>query len=86
MWWAKVQHVHDLIEDEQAHAAGGFVDVALPDGSTAAMVASPVDFSGRSRFAERATPELGQDTEMVLLELGWDWDRIGDLKTAGVIG
>jgi crotonobetainyl-CoA:carnitine CoA-transferase CaiB-like acyl-CoA transferase len=85
VWWAKVQHVHELIDDEQAHAAGGFVDVALSDGTTATMVATPVDFSGRSRYGTRATPELGQDTEAVLLELGWDWDRIASLKDAGVI-
>ncbi len=85
VWWARVQHVHELIDDEQAHAAGGFVDVALADGSTAPMVASPIDFSGISRFADRPTPDLGQDTELVLLELGWDWDRINTLKEAGVI-
>jgi crotonobetainyl-CoA:carnitine CoA-transferase CaiB-like acyl-CoA transferase len=85
VWWAKVQHVHELIDDEQAHAAGGFVDVALSDGTSATMVATPVDFSGRSRYGTLATPELGQDTEAVLLELGWDWDRIASLKEAGVI-
>jgi len=85
VWWAKVQHVHELIDDEQAHAAGGFVDVALSDGTTAPMVATPVDFSGRSRYGALATPELGQDTEAVLLELGWDWDRVARLKEAGVI-
>lgn len=85
VWWARVQHVHELIDDEQAHAAGGFVEVALSDGTTAPMVATPVDFSGRSRFGALPTPELGQDTEAVLLELGWGWDRIEALKRSGVL-
>ena len=85
VWWAKVQHAHELIDDEQAHAAGGFVDVPVSDGTVARMVATPVDFSGHSRFTERATPELGQDTELMLLELGWEWERIEALKQAGAI-
>jgi crotonobetainyl-CoA:carnitine CoA-transferase CaiB-like acyl-CoA transferase len=85
VWWARVQHTHDLVEDPQAIAAGGFVDVPLSDGSTGRMVASPVDFAGRSHFAELPVPELGQDTELVLMELGWDWDRIEALKAAGII-
>jgi crotonobetainyl-CoA:carnitine CoA-transferase CaiB-like acyl-CoA transferase len=85
VWWAKVQHAHELADDEQAHAAGGFVDVPVSDGTLARMVASPVDFSGCSRFNDRPTPELGQDTELVLLERGWDWERIEALKRAGAI-
>jgi crotonobetainyl-CoA:carnitine CoA-transferase CaiB-like acyl-CoA transferase len=85
VWWAKVQHAHELVDDEQAHAAGGFVDVPVSDGTVARMVATPVDFSGQSRFTARATPELGQDTELMLLELGWEWDRIQALKHAGAI-
>jgi crotonobetainyl-CoA:carnitine CoA-transferase CaiB-like acyl-CoA transferase len=85
VWWAKVQHAHELADDEQAQAAGGFVDVPVSDGTVARMVASPVDFAGCSRFTDRATPELGQDTEMVLLDLGWSWERIDALKQSGAI-
>ena len=85
VWWARVQHVHELIDDPQAHAAGGFVEVPLADGSTATMVASPVDFDGLSHFATESIPELGQHTERVLLELGWEWDRIATAQAAGAI-
>jgi crotonobetainyl-CoA:carnitine CoA-transferase CaiB-like acyl-CoA transferase len=85
VWWAKVQHAHELIEDEQAHAAGGFVEVPVSDGTVARMVASPVDFAGRSRYTSLAVPELGQDTELVLLELGWEWERIQALKESNAI-
>ena len=31
-------------------------------------------------------PELGQDTELILFEaLGYDWDRIAELKANGAI-
>ncbi len=85
VWWARVQATHELLEDPQAIAAGGFVEVPLPDGTTARMVATPVDFDGRSHFASLPTPELGQDTELVLTELGWEWDRIEALKADGII-
>ena len=59
VWWAKVQHAHELVDDEQAHAAGGFVDVPVGDGTLARMVATPVDFSGRSPTTVR--PRSGAD-------------------------
>jgi crotonobetainyl-CoA:carnitine CoA-transferase CaiB-like acyl-CoA transferase len=85
MWWAPVQTTEEVIADPQATAAGAFVDVPMPDGSTARMVASPLDFSA-TRWAPRATaPELGQHTEEILLELGYAWEAIGTLKDTGAI-
>jgi crotonobetainyl-CoA:carnitine CoA-transferase CaiB-like acyl-CoA transferase len=85
MWWAPVQTVNEVVDDPQAAAAGAWVDVPVAEGGTARMVASPVDFSDTRWAPAGASPECGQHTEEVLLELGIDWERIGALKESGVI-
>ncbi len=85
VWWAPVQHTHELADDPQARDAGCLVDVPMSDGSTETMVASPVDF-GRAEWSVREpAPELGQHTELLLVELGIDWDHIEAMKSQGVI-
>jgi crotonobetainyl-CoA:carnitine CoA-transferase CaiB-like acyl-CoA transferase len=85
MWWAPVQTTMEVIEDPQAIAAGAFVDVPLAEGGTIPAVASPLDFSATAWAPRAAAPELGQHTEEVLLELGYDWEAIAGLKERGAI-
>ena len=56
-----------------------------PTAAPRAMVATPVDFSATPWEPGAAVPETGQHTEEVLLELGYDWDRILALKEANAI-
>lgn len=85
MWWAPVQTTDEVVKDPQAVAAGAFVDVPLPDGGTARMVSTPLDFSKTCWAPRAAAPELGQHTEDVLLEIGYGWDAIAGLKDKGAI-
>ena len=85
VWWAPVQHAHEVVDDPQAHAAGGFVPVPAPTGDPVTMVASPVDFAGTPWSPRSMPPEFAQHTEEVVLELGHDWDRIIELKELGAI-
>jgi crotonobetainyl-CoA:carnitine CoA-transferase CaiB-like acyl-CoA transferase len=86
VWWAPVQYAHETIDDPQAAAAGGFIDVPTADGGQPVrMVATPVDFAGTPWAARSMPPEFAQHTEEVLLELGYDWDKIIELKDAGAI-
>ena len=66
-------------------ASGAFVDVPGPDGASMQQVSTPADFSETPWEARSLPPELGQHTEEVLLELGYDWDQIIALKERGVI-
>ena len=84
VWWAPVQTLNEVIEDPVAHAAGAFIDVPTPDGPVK-MVASPADFYGTPWQPRGPAPEVGQHTEEMLLELGYDWDQISDLKERSVI-
>jgi crotonobetainyl-CoA:carnitine CoA-transferase CaiB-like acyl-CoA transferase len=85
VWWSPVQTVEQLIEDPQARAAGMFVRAPVVDG-TADMVANPADFAGTPWRPTSMAPELGQHTEEILLELGYDWDRIAALRDGGALG
>jgi crotonobetainyl-CoA:carnitine CoA-transferase CaiB-like acyl-CoA transferase len=85
VWWAPVQHAHDLIDDPIARSAGGFVSVPVDGGDPVDMVASPIDFAGTPWSPRSMPPEFAQHTEEVLLELGHDWDRIIELKELGAI-
>jgi crotonobetainyl-CoA:carnitine CoA-transferase CaiB-like acyl-CoA transferase len=86
VWWAPLQTIHEVLDDPQAHAAGLWVDVPWDDGErTVRMVATPVDFAGTPWQVRRGVPEVGQHTEEVLLELGYDWDDVAALKEKGAI-
>jgi crotonobetainyl-CoA:carnitine CoA-transferase CaiB-like acyl-CoA transferase len=84
VWWAPVQTIDELLADPQARAAGVFTKVPTAEGE-AEMVATPADFCGTPWSASAMSPELGQNSEEILLELGIDWEEIGRLKSRGVI-
>jgi crotonobetainyl-CoA:carnitine CoA-transferase CaiB-like acyl-CoA transferase len=86
VWWAPVNWPHEVLSDPVVQDAGAFVDVPSGNGEAPVrMVATPADFSETRWEAKGPSPELGQHTEEVLLELGYDWDRIIGLKEGGAI-
>lgn len=83
--FAPVQNYAEVATDPQA-AANGYVREATDEaGARRRVVGSPLRLSETpARVAARA-PELGEQTEAVLLELGYDWERIAALRESGVI-
>jgi crotonobetainyl-CoA:carnitine CoA-transferase CaiB-like acyl-CoA transferase len=84
VWWAPVQDCNDLAQDAQLRATGGVVPFESGEGLPE-QVATPVDFSGTPNVFATTAPELGQNTEEILLEMGQGWEEISVLKERGVI-
>lgn len=83
--WSPVQSLDEVITDPQAEAAGAFVDVPDGAGSSIRMVASPAAFSDTPSEQRGTAPEAGQETESILLNLGYTWEQIAALKERGTI-
>ena len=83
--WAPFQSFIDLRTDEQAIANDMIVEVEAGDGGKPfKVVRGPVQFNHEPLATTRA-PQASEHTEIVLMELGMDWDRIEELKESGAI-
>jgi crotonobetainyl-CoA:carnitine CoA-transferase CaiB-like acyl-CoA transferase len=82
--WAPVQSFKDLLTDEAALANDMIIEVDGADGEPLRLVRGPVQFNGEPLATTRA-PQASEHTELVLMELGLEWDRIERLKAAGAI-
>ena len=79
--WAIVQSPRETRCDPQV-VANGYVGSMDVDGDASLTVAMPpVQFNG-DRPGPRPAPELGADTDRVLLDLGYDWDQLVEMKVA----
>jgi crotonobetainyl-CoA:carnitine CoA-transferase CaiB-like acyl-CoA transferase len=84
VWYAPVNTISEALQDPVAQSSGAFTSVDGPDGAVP-LVNTPVDFFATPNAPQGLSPELGQHTEEVLLELGYDWDGIIALKERGAI-
>ena len=82
--YAKVQNAVEITEDPQALAHDFFTDLHHPSGQVP-IVASPVHFIQNPAEVKGPSPEIGQNTEEILLEMGLSWEDIGALKEKTVI-
>jgi crotonobetainyl-CoA:carnitine CoA-transferase CaiB-like acyl-CoA transferase len=83
--WTPFQTLDELYSDPQVVANGYLPTMTAGNGSEVQLVASPAQFDEEAVAVERA-PEHGEHTELVLLEAGYTWDQIAELKAAGAIG
>lgn len=73
----------EVLQDEQVLANDYLVPHERGGGNF--LVSTPIQFEGEPMKVRGVAPEVGQHTEEILLELGYDWDNIAVLKDRGVI-
>lgn len=84
---APVNKLADVAVDEQAWVNDYFVRAHCAEVNREVELRGlPVTLSRTPGSVEALGPELGQDTELILVEtLGISWDEIGDLQAKGAI-
>ena len=81
--WAPYSTVPEVLEDPQV-IANGYIAEVEHSGGNFRVPTGAVQFDEQPSVLMRG-PEHGEHTEMLLLELGLDWDDIGKLKDNGVV-
>lgn len=82
--WAVVQSPDETRRDSQVVANGYVTNMAIDDRRSVAVARPPVQFNGDQASASPA-PDLGGDTDRVLLDLGYSWDELVQMKVDGAI-
>ncbi len=83
--FAPVQSLPELADDPQVVANDYLTQIDHPDLGPVKLADHPIRYSATPHTISSVAPELGQHTEEVLLELGYDWQDITRLQDRGVI-
>ena len=74
------------MRDEQAWQNNYFMKAYCEEVKRDVEISLPVTLSKTPGGLTRSSPQLGQDTELLMMDLlGYEWDQIEEFKTKGAI-
>ncbi len=80
-----INTIPEVFADQQVLARGMLVEMAHPKAGSVKLVGSPLKLSESPVRYERHPPLLGEHTEEVLQELGYDAGAVDALRRGGVV-
>jgi crotonobetainyl-CoA:carnitine CoA-transferase CaiB-like acyl-CoA transferase len=83
--YGRIQTTDEVTRDPQALVNDFFAGIHHPVAREIKLVATPVKFRQNPALVRAPAPEIGQHTEEILLELGYNRDAIIQLKEQGII-
>jgi formyl-CoA transferase len=81
----EVASLQQVLASEQARTNGYLMDLDHPIVGKMTVTGCPVALNGEITHEAKAVAEHGQHTEEILLEAGYSWEEIGNLRDAEVI-
>lgn len=84
--WSAAATFEEVCDSPQVEDNGYLPEITGADGRPFRVVAPPYQFDDTPTTPAGPAPEIGQHTEEVLLESGWDWDAISELRDSGALG
>ena len=85
MVWEPMQDLAEVVEDRQVLANEMIKEIDHPNYGKLQMLDTPLKFSNSEVGARGPAPEVGEQTEEVLQDLGYTWNQIAALKDEGGI-
>ncbi len=83
--YGRVQSPMEVVHDPQALANNFFVPLHHPTATSVRTVMTPVQFLENPAEVTKSAPEIGQDTEEILLSMNYSWEDIAKLKEKNII-
>jgi crotonobetainyl-CoA:carnitine CoA-transferase CaiB-like acyl-CoA transferase len=83
--YAPITKPHELFDDPQLQAAGGFGEVTLSGGRKVKIPMLPIELDGERLGVRLDVPRYAEHTRGVLTELGYREDEIAALIKQGVV-
>jgi len=80
-----IRTYEDIVNDPQAWENGYIIEMDVPSLGSTKLVGAPVMLSETPAEAQGPPPELGQHTEEVLINLGYSWEEVAEMREQEVI-
>ncbi|HAA65848.1 MAG TPA: hypothetical protein DCY36_08555 [Acidimicrobiaceae bacterium] len=81
--YGRVKTYEEVVSDDTNLANGYIVQVEHPSYGSISVVGNPIGMSETPTRVGVVAPELGEHTEEVLLEAGFSWEEIDQMRTDG---
>jgi crotonobetainyl-CoA:carnitine CoA-transferase CaiB-like acyl-CoA transferase len=80
-----VQEVEDALNNEQTEARGVMTTIER-DGQEIPVIEHPLNFEGAESGFESPPPKLGEHTEEVFADVGFDEETLAEMREEGAFG